>query len=128
MTRLGIDLFPEVNFRSSKSASSPGRVAEEVETLVTRPIEDACRHHGVKRVISSALESRALVGWELRLEIDRRPPPPRPARRWPPSAAGCRSRSRIPHRRFDVAALPIMTFAVGSSQRSDVARRKWKTI
>jgi len=127
MTRLGIDLFPEVNFPFVNiSVVYPGASPEEVETLVTRPIEDAVAGiNGVKRVISSSLESRALVGLELRLEID-------------PQAAAAEVREkvaairgRLPEQiedptivRFDVAALPIMTFAVGSSQRSDVARRQ----
>jgi len=127
MTRLGIDLFPEVNFPFINiSVVYPGASPEEVETLVTRPIEDAVAGiNGVKRVVSSSTESRALVGLELRLEID-------------PQAAAAEVRekvsairSRLPAQiedptivRFDVAALPIMTFAVGSSQRSDVTRRQ----
>jgi HAE1 family hydrophobic/amphiphilic exporter-1 len=127
MTRLGIDLFPEVNFPFVNiSVVYPGASPEEVETLVTRPIEDAVAGiNGVKRVISSSTESRAMVGLELRLEVD-------------PQAAAAEVRekvaairSRLPEQiedptivRFDVAALPIMTFAVGSSQRSDLTRRQ----
>jgi HAE1 family hydrophobic/amphiphilic exporter-1 len=79
----------------------------------------------VKRVVSTSTESRAMVGLELRLEID-------------PQAAAAEVRekvaairSRLPEQiedptigRFDVAALPIMAFAVGSSQRSDLTRRQ----
>ena len=127
MTRLGIDLFPEVNFPFvNVNVIYPGASPEEVETLVTRPIEDAVAGiNGVKRVISSSTESRAMVGLELRLEVD-------------PQAAAAEVRekvaairSRLPEQiedptivRFDVAALPIMTFAVGSSQRSDITRRQ----
>ena len=127
MTRLGIDLFPEVNFPFVNiSVVYPGASPEEVETLVTRPIEDAVAGiNGVKRVVSSSTESRALVGLELRLEID-------------PQAAAAEVRekvaairSRLPAQiedptivRFDVTALPIMTFAVGSTQRSDITRRQ----
>src|SRR5687767_6755316 len=127
MTRLGIDLFPEVNFPFVNiNVVYPGASPEEVETLVTRPIEDAVAGiNGVKRVISSSTESRAMVGLELRLEVD-------------PQAAAAEVRekvaairSRLPEQiedptivRFDVAALPIMTFAVGSSQRSDITRRQ----
>ena len=40
--RLGIDLFPEVNFPFvNVIVPYPGAGPEEVETLVTRPIEDA---------------------------------------------------------------------------------------
>ena len=127
MTRLGIDLFPEVSFPFvNVSVVYPGASPEEVETLVTRPIEDAIAGiNGVKRVESSSLESFARVGIELRLEIDAQA-----------AAAEVREkvaaiRNRLPAEiedptivRFDVAALPIMTFAVGSSQRSDVTRRQ----
>ena len=127
MTRLGIDLFPEVNFPFVNiTVVYPGASPEEVETLVTQPIEDAVAGiNGVKRVVSSSTESVSRVGLELRLEID-------------PQAAAAEVRekvaairSRLPAEiedptivRFDVAALPIMTFAVGSSQRSDVTRRQ----
>jgi HAE1 family hydrophobic/amphiphilic exporter-1 len=126
MTRLGVDLFPEVNFPFVNiTVVYPGAAPEEVETLVTRPIEDAVAGiNGVKRVVSSSRESVSMVGLELRLEID-------------PQAAAAEVREkvaaireRLPREiedptveRFDVAALPIMSFAVGSSERSDVTRR-----
>src|SRR5918993_3229983 len=127
MTRLGIDLFPDVSFPFVNiSVVYPGASPEEVETLVTRPIEDAVAGiNGVKRVISTSTESRSMVGLELRLEVD-------------PQAAAAEVRekvaairSRLPEQiedptivRFDVAALPIITFAVGSAQRSDLTRRQ----
>jgi hydrophobic/amphiphilic exporter-1 (mainly G- bacteria), HAE1 family len=127
LTRLGIDLFPDVNFPFvNVGVVYPGASPEEVETLVTRPIEDAVAGiNGVKRVVSSSTESLSRVGLELRLEVD------------PQTAAAevrekvAAIRSRLPEQiedptivRFDVAALPIMTFAVGSSQRSDITRRQ----
>jgi hydrophobe/amphiphile efflux-1 (HAE1) family protein len=127
LTRLGIDLFPDINFPFVNiSVEYPGASPEEVETLVTRPIEDAVAGiNGVKRVMSTSTDSRSLVGLELRLEVD-------------PQAAAAEVRekvaairSRLPAQiedptivRFDVSALPIMTFAVGSSQRSDITRRQ----
>ena len=127
MTRLGIDLFPEVNFPFvNVTVVYPGAGPEEVETLVTRPIEDAVSGiNGVKRVISTSTEGVSRVGIELRLEVD-------------PQAATAEVREKIAAirgtlpqdiedptvQRFDVAALPIMTFAVGSSQPSDVTRRQ----
>ncbi|MBI4888184.1 MAG: efflux RND transporter permease subunit, partial [Acidobacteria bacterium] len=127
MTRLGIDLFPEVNFPFVNiGVAYPGASPEEVETLVVRPIEDAVAGiNGVKRVESSSTESFGRVGLELRLEVDAQA-----------AAAEVREkvaaiRSRLPEQiedptiaRFDVAALPIMTFAVGSAQRSDITRRQ----
>jgi hydrophobe/amphiphile efflux-1 (HAE1) family protein len=125
--RLGIDLFPEVNFPFvNVLVPYPGAGPEEVETLVTRPIEDAVAGiNGVKRVISTSAEGLSMVGIELRLEID-------------PQAATAEVRekvaairSRLPEQikdptinRFDVSALPIATYAVGSaSLSSDVTRR-----
>src|SRR5918999_6447282 len=127
MTRLGIDLFPDVSFPFINiSVVYPGASPEEVETLVTRPIADAVAGiNGVKRVESRSTESFSRVGLELRLEVDAQD-----------AAAEVREkvaaiRDRLPVEiedptivRFDVAALPIMTFAVGSSQRSDVTRRQ----
>jgi HAE1 family hydrophobic/amphiphilic exporter-1 len=126
MTRLGIDLFPEVNFPFvNVTIVYPGAGPEEVETLVTRPIEDAVAGiAGVKRVISTSTEGFSRVGVELRLEVD-------------PQAAAAEVREkvaaireRLPEQikdptiqRFDVAALPIATYAVGSNLSSDVTRR-----
>src|SRR5688500_5373805 len=125
--RLGIDLFPEVNFPFvNVLVPYPGAGPEEVETLVTRPIEDAVAGiNGVKRVISTSTEGMSMVGIELRLEID-------------PQAATAEVRekvaairSRLPEQikdptinRFDVSAQPIATYPVGSAtQASDVIRR-----
>ncbi|HYE85411.1 MAG TPA: efflux RND transporter permease subunit [Vicinamibacterales bacterium] len=125
--RLGIDLFPEVNFPFvNVSIVYPGAGPEEVETLVTRPIEDAVAGiNGVKRVVSTSTEGFSRVGVELRLEID-------------PQAATAEVREkvaaireRLPEQikdptiqRFDVSALPISTYAVGSATLpSDVIRR-----
>jgi hydrophobe/amphiphile efflux-1 (HAE1) family protein len=127
MTRLGIDLFPEVNFPFvNVSVVYPGAGPQEVETLVTRPIEDAVAGiNGVKRVVSTSTEGFSRVGVELRLEVD-------------PQAAAAEVREkvaaireRLPEQikdptiqRFDVAALPIATYAVGSTLLpSDVTRR-----
>ncbi len=126
MTRLGVDLFPSVNFPFiTVTVPYPGAAPEEVETLVTKPIEDAVAGiNGVKRIESHSRESFAQVGIELRLEVDAQQ-----------AAAEVREkvaaiRDTLPReiedptiQRFDVAALPIMVFAVGSSQASDVTRR-----
>ena len=94
MTRLGIDLFPDVSFPFvNVSVVYPGASPEEVETLVTRPIEDAVAGiNGVKRVQSRSTESLALVGVELREDA-------REERNWskpPPSEVGLQ-RAPPPH-------------------------------
>jgi hydrophobe/amphiphile efflux-1 (HAE1) family protein len=124
--RLGIDLFPEVNFPFVNITTVyPGAAPEEVETLVTRPIEDAVAGiNGVKRVQSSSTEGVSTVGLELKLEID-------------PQEAAAEVREKVAAIRrelpkdiedptivrFDVAALPIMSFAVSSALPSDRTRR-----
>jgi HAE1 family hydrophobic/amphiphilic exporter-1 len=125
MTRLGIDLFPEVNFPFVNITTVyPGASPEEVETLVTRPIEDAVAGiNGVKRVQSSSTEGVSQVGLELKLEID----PQEAAAEVREKVAAIRR--RLPDAiedptivRFDVAALPIMNFAVASHLPSDKTR------
>ncbi len=127
MSRLGIDLFPDVNFPFVNiTVVYPGAGPEEVETLVTRPVEDAVAGiNGVKRVVSTSTEGVSRVGVELRLEVD-------------PQAATAEVREKVAAirgtlpqdiedptiQRFDVAALPIMVYAVGSNQPSDVTRRQ----
>jgi hydrophobe/amphiphile efflux-1 (HAE1) family protein len=127
MSRLGIDLFPDVSFPFVNVAVVyPGASPEEVETLVTKPIEDAVAGiNGVKRVQSRSTDSLSTVGVELRLEVDAQN-----------AAAEVREkvaaiRGRLPKDiedptivRFDVAGLPIMTFAVGSNQPSEATRRQ----
>ena len=127
MSRLGIDLFPDVSFPFVNiTVAYPGASPEEVETLVTKPIEDAVAGiNGVKRVESRSSDSFARVGVELRLEVDSQN-----------ATAEVRERvaairDRLPREiedptivRFDVAALPIMTYAVGAHQRSDATRRQ----
>src|SRR6185436_8892481 len=127
MTRLGVDLFPDVNFPFvNVTVPYPGAAPEEVETLVTKPIEDAVAGiNGVKRIESSSRESLARVGIELRLEVD----PQQAAAEVREKVAAIRD--QLPReiedptiQRFDVAALPIMVYAVGSAQPSDVTRRQ----
>jgi hydrophobe/amphiphile efflux-1 (HAE1) family protein len=124
--RLGIDLFPEVNFPFVNITTAyPGAAPEEVETLVTRPIEDAVAGiNGVKRVQSSSTEGVSTVGLELKLEID----PQEAAAEVREKVAAIRR--NLPEDiedptivRFDVAALPIMSFAVSSALPSDGTRR-----
>src|SRR5262245_52806712 len=110
MTRLGVDLFPDVNFPFvNVTVVYPGAAPEEVETLVTKPIEDAVAGiNGVKRIESNSRESLARVGIELRLEVD----PQQAAAEVREKVAAIRD--KLPKevedptiQRFDVAALPI---------------------
>jgi hydrophobe/amphiphile efflux-1 (HAE1) family protein len=125
MTRLGIDLFPAVDFPFVNiSTVYPGASPEEVETLVTKPIEDAVAGiEGVKRVESNSSEGFSRVGIEFKLGLDAQG-----------SAAEVREkvaaiRFRLPKEiedptiaRFDVAALPVATYAVSSTLAADKTR------
>jgi len=125
MTRLGIDLFPSVDFPFVNITTVyPGASPEEVETLVTKPIEDAVAGiEGVKRVESNSNEGFSRVGIEFKLDVDAQG-----------AAAEVREkvaaiRFRLPKEvedptiaRFDVAALPIATYGVGSSLPADKTR------
>jgi hydrophobic/amphiphilic exporter-1 (mainly G- bacteria), HAE1 family len=126
MTRLGIDHFPDVSFPFVNIATVyPGASPEEAETLVTKPIEDAVAGiNGVKRIESDSTEGFSRVGIEFELEVDAQQ-----------AAAEVREkvaaiRFRLPREieeptiaRFDIAAMPIMNFAVSSSLPSDRVRR-----
>ena len=126
MSRLGIDLFPDVSIPYVVvNTVYPGASPEEVETLVSRPVEDAVSAiNGIKRVESRSTESFSSVVIEFHIEVD-----PQVA------AADVREkvsaiRARLPEEaedptiaRFDVSALPIMTFAVSSVLPPDVTRR-----
>src|SRR3954452_24285558 len=72
MTRLGIDLFPDINFPFvNVTVVYPGASPEEVETLVTKPIEDAVAGiEGVKRVESNSSEGFSRVGIEFNLGLN----------------------------------------------------------
>jgi HAE1 family hydrophobic/amphiphilic exporter-1 len=73
-TRLAVDLFPELDFPSiSVVATYPGVSPEEIETLLTRPIEAAVsRVEGIERLESYSAEGRSRVAlrfdWGVPLE------------------------------------------------------------
>ncbi|MBE3133668.1 MAG: efflux RND transporter permease subunit, partial [Acidobacteria bacterium] len=126
MSRLGIDLFPDVSFPFViVSSVYPGASPEEVETQVSRPLEDAVSAiNGVKRVESHSMESLSQVFIEFNLEVDEQ------AATAEVREKVAAARRRLPTEvedptiaRFDVSALPIMTFAVGSALPPDVTRR-----
>lgn len=125
MTRLGVDHFPALDFPYVNIATVyPGASPEEVETLVTKPIEDAVAGiEGVKRVESNSNEGFSRVGIEFNLGVD----PQGAAAEVREKVAGIRF--RLPKEiedptisRFDVASMPIATYAVSSSLPADKTR------
>src|SRR5262249_30716165 len=69
-TGLGVDLFPKVDFPiASVTASLPGASAEEMETTVTKPIEEAVNQiAGVDELRSTTREGTATVVVQFVLE------------------------------------------------------------
>ncbi|MBN1496720.1 MAG: efflux RND transporter permease subunit [Spirochaetes bacterium] len=72
MNRLGIDMYPDVQFpyvivQTIYAGSAP----EEIENLITKPVEDEVSSiSGLKRVSSYNMESVSLVICEFNLEVD----------------------------------------------------------
>lgn len=72
MSRLGVDLFPDVTFPVvTVTTPYPGAGPAEVESLVSKPIEDELSTlSGVKRLTSNNLEGVSIVIAEFSLETD----------------------------------------------------------
>lgn len=72
ITKLGVDLFPEVNFPVIfVSTAYPGAGPSEIETLVSKPIEDELSTlQGIKRLSSVSMEGVSQVIAEFTLETD----------------------------------------------------------
>ena len=63
LRKLPVDLMPEIEYpRISISASYSGAGPEEIETLITRPLEEAMSAvPGVEEVTSTSVEGRSSV-------------------------------------------------------------------
>lgn len=127
LPRLGIDLLPDVDFplvtvRTTWQGASP----EEMENLVSKPIEDAVSSvSGIKTISSISREGVSQVTIEFVLGTD-----PKMA------AADVREkvggiRKRLPDQidepitqRFDMTAQPVVYFSLSSDQRSRGEIRK----
>lgn len=113
--RMGLDLLPDISFPVvAITTAYPGAGPEEVESLVTKPLEEAVSSlNGVDKIRSISVEGLSTIILEFKLET--------PAAR---AADEVRervstSRGRLPKdirepivRRFDPGAIPILTFAV----------------
>jgi len=67
LMRLGLDFFPDMQFpQVSVVATYPGASSDEVETIITRPLEESTATvAGVRKVKSSSREGLALIQAEL---------------------------------------------------------------
>lgn len=72
MSRLGVDLFPDVSFPVVVvNTAYPGAGPAEIETLVSKPLEDELGTlSGLKRLSSTAREGLSTVVAEFRLGVD----------------------------------------------------------
>ncbi len=126
-TKLGLDLFPELNYPSVSIVTTyPGVAPEDIEELITKPIEEAVSTiNGVKKVTSSSFEGVSLVtvefSWNKNLDF---------------AAQDVRDKigliegylpedaSKPLVMKFDMSSMPIMEYYVYSDKLSAVQVRK----
>ena len=72
MTKIGVDQFPDVTLPAvTVTTQYPGAGPSEIETLVTKPIEDELSTiSGIKRLSSENREGYSIVIAEFNLEVD----------------------------------------------------------
>ena len=120
-TRLGTDLFPDVNFPVVVvNIAYPGASPSEVESLVTRPVEDAVVSlNGIDRVRTFSREgmSQTLIIFKLGRDLQEAATEVR--------ERVAQTRFRLPQEvkepavnRFDVGAAPVLTYTLAGGGRS----------
>jgi HAE1 family hydrophobic/amphiphilic exporter-1 len=116
-SRLSIDLMPEITYPTISVVSDYGNVGpQEMEELITRPIEEALAAvQGVEEITSTSTEGRSVVrvsfAWGRDLDVaanDIRDRLDRTLGRLPEDL----ERPQI--RKFDISAFPIMNMGVSS--------------
>ena len=72
MTKIGVDQFPDITLPAvTVTTAYPGAGPSEIETLVTKPIEDELSTiSGIKRLSSENREGYSIVIAEFNLEVD----------------------------------------------------------
>ena len=67
-TRIGVDFFPSIDYPTIAVLTRyPGAASEEIETLITRPLEGAIASvNGVKQLKSTSQEGYSLIQAEFR--------------------------------------------------------------
>ncbi len=117
-TRLPVDLLPDVSFPVvAITTVDPGASAEDVETSITKPIEEAVSSlNGVRNVTSTSRENLSQILVEFSLDTN----PQTAAQNVQEKINAIRStfptEARSPTvQRFDFAALPIMTLGIADT-------------
>ncbi len=130
-SKLGLNLFPDVAFPVVViNTAYPGAAPEEIETLVTKPIEEAVAGvSGVKRVQSWSRESLSTVLIEFHLETNIKL-----------AAVDVREkvaaiRDQLPDeakepviQRFDPADTPVLTYTISAHRNPYEIRRATEDI
>ncbi len=124
--RLPVDLYPDIELPWVSVVSTyPGAGPQEIETLVTEPIEDAVSTiSGVKNVTSTSTEGVSVVGieFELGTDLDTAINDVREK----VDGAGMelpRDMDQPVIQKFDVSAFPVIRFALASPMPSRELRR-----
>ena len=133
MSKLGVDLFPDVTFPVVfVQTPYPGAGPSEVETLVSKPLEDELSTlSGIKRISSTNQEGLSTVVAEFTLETD-----VKYAEQQIRDRVGA-TKSKLPTdakepviRRLDPADQPVITFALAAdlpdAELYDLANEKIK--
>jgi len=121
VSRLGTDLFPDVSFPVvAVNIVYPGAAPGEVETLVTKPIEDAVVSlNGIDRVRTFSREGLSTTLIIFKLGVDQQEAATQVRERV------AITRFKLPQdikepsiNRFDVSAAPILTYTLAGGGRS----------
>ncbi len=136
ISRLGIDLLPPIDFPVVTVITTyPGANPEEIEKLISKPLEEQISTiAGIKRLSSRNMESASIVIAEFTYETDVRYAEEKMREKV------ALARNNLPEdledepivRQFDITEVPIMTFAVVSdlppTKRYDLAKEVIKPM
>lgn len=120
-TRLGTDFYPDVSMPYVMiNTGFPGAGPKEVETQLTRPIEDAVASiSGIKSVDSESFESMSSVGIEFQLSVDSDKAVQQVRDKVGLAMAEFPRGAEVPViSRYDTAAQPILMLSASSDQTS----------
>ena len=121
LSRLGTDLFPDVNFPVVMvTIPYPGASPVEVEQLVTKPVEDSVVSlNGIDRVRSFSREGVSVTVIQFKLDVDIQQAATEVRERVSQTRATLPQEVREPIvRRFDVGAAPVVTYSLSGGGRS----------
>ncbi len=117
-TRLPVDLLPDVSFPVvAITTADPGASAEDVETSITKPIEEAVSSlNGVRNVTSTSRENLSQILVEFTLDTNPQTAAQNVQEKINAIRATFPTEARSPAvQRFDFAALPIMTVGIADT-------------